>query len=115
MAGPLLHVAIDTAMDVELARQQWQDGNRRVERARSDPRRYRRLVAQVDLLVAALRQRVGQTFSLAELAGAYDGADDWARDLLERADPEGAPTPEPGTLADAAFHQYARGAVDYRP
>jgi hypothetical protein len=102
-------------VDVELARQQWNDGNRRVEDARPDRRRYGRLTEQVDLLVAALRQRVGQTFTLAELAAAYDGADEWARELLERADPEAAPAPEPGTLADAAFHHYARGAVDYRP
>lgn len=102
-------------MEVELARQQWRDGNRRVEGARRDAPRYRRLAGQVDLLVAALRQRVGQTFTLAELADAYDGADDWARELLDAADPEGASTPEPGTLADAAFHQYARGALDYRP
>ena len=102
-------------MDVELARQQWQDGNRRVEDARSDRRRYRRLVGGVDLVVDRLRQRVGQTFTLHELAAAYDGADEWVRDLLEDADPDGVPPTEPGTVADAAFHVYARGALDYRP
>ena len=102
-------------MDVELARQQWLDGNRRIEAARGDRRRYRRLVGDVELVVDRLRRRVGQTFTLDELATAYDGADDWVRQLLEDADPEGAPPPEPGTVADAAFHAYARGAVDYRP
>jgi len=102
-------------MDVELARQQWEDGNRRVEAARSDLARYRELTARVDLLVAGLRKRVGQTFTLEELARAYDGADNWARTLLDDADPEAPPTPTVGTLADAAFHQYARGASDYRP
>jgi hypothetical protein len=102
-------------MDVELARQHWQDGNRRIESARADGRRYRGLVVHVDLVVARLRQRVGQTFSLAELAAAYDGADDWVRDLLEDADPEGAVPNEPGTITDAAFHAYARAATDYRP
>src|SRR5436305_1187628 len=33
---------------------------------------------------------------------------------LAEADPEGVPA-EPGTVADAAFHVYARGALDYRP
>jgi uncharacterized protein len=103
------------AMDVELARQHWQDGNRRIEEARTDPQRYRALVAQVELLVARLRQRVGQTFTLADLAASYDGADDWARELLDEADPEGPVPSEPGTVADAAFHAYARGALDYRP
>jgi hypothetical protein len=102
-------------MDVELARQQWLDGNRRLEATRRDGARYRRLVAAVELVVARLRQRVGQTFTLAELATVYDGADDWVRDLLEEADPEGATPSEPGTVADAAFHAYARSALDYRP
>ena len=65
--------------------------------------------------MAGLRQRVGQVFTLAELADAYDGADDWARELLEEADPEAPPPIEAGTVADAAFHLYARGAADYRP
>jgi hypothetical protein len=73
------------------------------------------LTGQVDLVVAGLRQRVGQVFTLAELAATYAGADDWARELLEEADPEAPPPAEAGTVADAAFHLYARGAADYRP
>lgn len=102
-------------MDVELARQQWQDGDRRVEEARADGRRYQRLTRQVDTVVAALRQRIGQIFTLAELADAYDGADVWTGGLLDDADPDEAPATEPGTVADAAFHLYARGAADYHP
>jgi hypothetical protein len=102
-------------MDLELARQHWQDGNRRVEGARGDGRRYTRLLEGVEIVVAGLRKRVGQTFTLADLAVAYDGADDWARELLDESDPEGPPPTEPGTVADAAFHVYARGAADYRP
>jgi hypothetical protein len=102
-------------MEIELARQQWQDGNRRVEAARADQRRYLELTGQVDVVVGALRQRVGQVFTLAELAEAYDGVDRWAVAALEEADPDEAPATEPGTVADAAFHLYARGATDYRP
>jgi hypothetical protein len=102
-------------VDLDLARQQWEDGNRRIEAARPDPGRYRRLSAQVDVVISGLRKRVGQIFTLDELAGAYDGADEWARTLLDDADPEGAPSHEPGTVSDAAFHAYARGATDYRP
>jgi hypothetical protein len=55
-------------------------------------------------------------FTLGELADAYEGADEWARELLEAAaDPDAPPAAEAGTVADAAFHAYARGAVDYRP
>jgi hypothetical protein len=102
-------------VDLELARQQWNDGNRRLEQARGDRARYRRLVGGVELVVARLRQRVGQTFTMDELAAAYDGADDWVRQELEDADPEGTVPSEPGTVTDAAFHAYARGALDYRP
>jgi hypothetical protein len=102
-------------VEVELARQQWQDGNRRIEQARADRRRYLRLTGQVDTVVAALRRRIGQTFTLAELADAYDGADHWAGGLLDDADPDQAPAREPGTVADAAFYVYARGATDYHP
>ena len=102
-------------MDIELARLQWADGNRRVEDARGDDARYRGLVAQVEVVLAGLRREVGQTFTLAELADHYDGADDWARTLLDEADPEAPPPFEPGTVADAAFYQYARGAADYAP
>jgi len=102
-------------MDVELARQQWQDGNRRIEDARADRRRYVRLTGQVETVVAALRQQIGQIFTLAELADAYDGADVWTGGLLDDADPDEAPATEPGTVADAAFHVYARGATDYHP
>lgn len=104
-----------TSMDVELARQQWLDGRRRVEGARDDRRRYRDLIGSVELVVAQLRKRVGQTFTLTELADAYDGADEWVRDLLDDADPDGAGPPEPGTVTDAAFDVYSHGAADYRP
>ena len=102
-------------VDVELARQHWLDGTRRVERAREDQPRYRTLVGSVDLVVAQLRKRVGQNFTLSELAAAYEGADDWARTILDDADPEGPGPSEPGTVADAAFHVYSHGAADYRP
>ncbi|HEX4677920.1 MAG TPA: hypothetical protein VH210_01770 [Gaiellaceae bacterium] len=103
-------------MNVELARLQWQDGNRRVEATRPNRDHYLDLSQQVDVVVAGLRKRVGQVFTLDELAAAYDGADEWARELIEDAsDPDAPPAAEAGTVADAAFHVYARGAVDYRP
>jgi hypothetical protein len=102
-------------MDIDLARHQWQDGIRRVENTRDDRSHYADRMAQVDILVNALRQRVGQVFTLDELADAYEGADDWARVVLDDADPEAPPVSEAGTVADAAFHLYARGAADYRP
>jgi hypothetical protein len=102
-------------LDVQLARQQWEDGRRRVEALRSDPVAYARLTAQVEVVASELRRRLGQTYTLAELAQFYDGADDWARDALEDARGEDAPPPETPVVAGAAFHVYARGASDYTP
>ena len=98
-----------------LARQQWEDGRRRIERARANPEADARLAAPGELVASELRRRVGQTFTLAELAGAYESADDWARDVLEDAREDDAPPPETATVVDAAFHLYARGASDYAP
>ena len=100
---------------MQLARQHWEDGRRRVERLRSDPDAYARLYAQVELVARELRRRIGLTYTLEDLARVYDGADDWARDVLDDARDEDAPPPETATIADAAFHLYARGASDYVP
>jgi hypothetical protein len=98
-------------VEVELARQHWRDGLRRIESSHDSAR----LLAQVDVVTSGLRRRIGQVFTLTELAEAYDGADDWARSLLDDVDPDAPLVNEPGTVADAAFHLYARGATDYRP
>jgi hypothetical protein len=102
-------------VDIELARQQWHDGSRRIERARNEPSRYAYLHQQVEIVVAELRRRIGQSFVLAELADLYAGADDWARAVLDDADPDGSPALEVPTVLDAAFYLYARGASDYAP
>jgi hypothetical protein len=102
-------------VDVELARQQWGNGHRRLEELRADRRRYERLLGHVDVVTAELRRRVGQTFTLDELATVYDGADAWARDAVEDADAEPGAVHEVSTVGDAAFHLYARGAADYAP
>src|SRR6476661_5541484 len=86
--------------DLELARQQWRDGNRRLEEARGDRARYRQLVEGADRIVDALRRRLGQSFTLDELAAAYGHADDWVLELLEDGDPDGGIPLEPGTVAD---------------
>jgi hypothetical protein len=99
-------------VEVQLARRQWDEGSRRFdEDSKSDPR----LLAAFEIVTDELRKRVGQTFSLDQLARAYAQADDWARTAVA----ERAPFPGwPGSVTlvqDAAFHAYARGATDYVP
>ena len=96
-----------------LIRQEWEEGHRRLEAERSDARRYRTLVHQVELVIDELRKQVGQTFTLAELVNAYRDADRWARATVEeRAPTRGWPRDLSLVLA-AAFYAYQRGAADY--
>ena len=96
-----------------LVREEWEQGDRRLEETRSDRRRYEQLLRQVAIVTDELRKQVGQTYSLAELAAAYRDAERWGREVVE----ERAPSPGwPRDLAlvlAAAFYAYQRGAVDY--
>ena len=81
----------------------------------------------MDEVTDELRRRVGQTFTLTELADAYQGAEDWVREVVlaaaapaEAGDEPAPPSRSVGVgdtslVQDAAFGQYARGAADYRP
>jgi hypothetical protein len=98
---------------LDLVRHEWEDGQRRLDAERGDPRRYRGLLDQVDVVTGELRRRVGGTFTLAELAAAYRDADSWARQAVaDRAPGPGWPRDLSLVLA-AAFHAYQRGASDY--
>ena len=96
-----------------LVRQEWEEGARRLEAERSDRARYLRLVEQIEVVTDELKKRVGQTFTLDELAAAYRDAERWGREAVEdRAPSPGWPRDLALVLA-AAFHSYQRGAVDY--
>jgi hypothetical protein len=100
---------------VEVARQEWVDSHRRLEAESGDRARYRRLLAQLEIVTAELRRRVGQTFTLAQLAAEYAAADEWAREALLDGDPGPGASACAALVQGAAFHLYARGAVDYSP
>ncbi len=104
-------------MTLAVARHQWDDGARRLEATDRNSRRYRQLHALVDAVLDELRRRVGQTFTLADLADAYAGSEDWVRDVVVARTP---PKAEAGIrdtalVQDAAFFAYSRAAQDYRP
>lgn len=103
------------AGSVEIARQEWEEGVRRLEGERDDRRRYARLLEQLEVVGDELRKRVGQTFTLAELAAAYADADRWARPAVEERVPSPGWPRDLSLVLAAAFHAYQRGAVDYVP
>lgn len=100
--------------ELESARLEWEHAYRDLAEIARDPSFDERVRAQLDALTTELRRRVGGTFTLRELADAYSVADVWARDVLsEQAVPGWARTFP--LVEGAAFHLYARGAVDYTP
>ena len=100
------------AVAVRLARSQWAEGSRRFDEAvKAD----RRLLDASDAVSDELRRRVGQTFTLEELAAAYETAERWAYEAVaDHAAFPGWPRRLTDVL-DAAFHLYALGATDYAP
>lgn len=102
---------------LDSARFQWEEGRRRLEATAGQTARYRHLSELVDAVSDELRRRVGQTFTLAELAAVYAGAEDWVRDVIVRTAPARARAGirDTALVQDAAFGQYARGATDYEP
>jgi hypothetical protein len=100
--------------NVESAKLEWEHAYRDLAEAARDPALEVRVRDQLEALIAELRRRVGGSFTIGELADEYAVADRWARDVLSE---QGTPG-WPRTLAlveGAAFHLYARGAVDYQP
>ena len=100
---------------LETTRREWEDGNRRLQAAASDHQLHERLLDEVGIVLEQLRRRVGQTFTLGELAAAYGDADRWVQEALGEAAPAPGWPARSTTVQDAAFHLYSRGAVDYRP
>jgi hypothetical protein len=102
---------------LDTARHQWDEGRRRLESEGEDTARSRHLLVLVDAVRDELRRRVGQTFTLAELARTYDGSEDWVRDVVVRSTPPRARAGirDAALVQDAAFALYARGASDYAP
>lgn len=104
-----------TTPALAVVRHEWEDGYRRLQAEAAEPRRYERLHAQVDALMDELRRRVGDVFTLSQLAAAYPDADDWGRETL--ADRTGFPgwSRTVSVAIAAAFHLFSRGATDYTP
>jgi hypothetical protein len=103
---------------LQTARYQWEEGARRLAEAREDQARYRQLASLVEAVTDELRRRVGQTFTLDELADAYGGSEEWVREVVVEATlARGARAglPDSSVVQDAAFAQYSRGATDYTP
>jgi hypothetical protein len=100
---------------LQQTRVEWEHGYRRFQSDVRETPRGEALLAELDAVTAELRRRVGQTFTLAELADAYATSDAWTREAVEEIVPSAGWPRRLAAVTDAAFHLYSRGAVDYEP
>lgn len=102
-------------MSVDLARMQWAEGERRLAVLGDElPARRRRVIeAVVDEIAAELARRMGQAFTLADLADEYDRSAGWALDVAQRATRDVA-AHDLSVVQDAAFSRFQRNAMDFR-
>lgn len=100
------------------SRHQWEEGWRRLDEQRHDRIRHRQLADLVEVVSDGLRRRLGSMFTLAELDEMYADSERWVlpavSDKIPAKDPRVTPA-DSVLVQDAAFHVYARGAVDYQP
>ena len=104
-----------SAAEVDSARREWDEGHRRLQELGRDPDAAERLHAQVDVVSEELRRRLGGAFTLAELTRAYATAERWSRPAVAERAPFSGWARTLATVEAAAFHLYARGAIDYEP
>jgi hypothetical protein len=102
---------------IAAARHQWDEGKRRLADEGEDTARSRHLGVLIDAVMDELQRRVGQTFTLRDLAETYGSAEDWVREvILSSAPPRArAGIRDTALVQDAAFAHYAQGARDYSP
>jgi hypothetical protein len=100
---------------LDIVRGDWERAYRALEAQKRNPRRYRQLLSAVDAVTQALRTRVGQTYTLDELARAYADVERWGRDAVEENAQYEGWARDLALVEDAAFHDYARGALDFEP
>ena len=96
---------------IENALFQWEEGYRRLEQLRGEPRAYRQAARVVDAIRDELRRRIGPTFTAEELAELYSRGTDWSEEIAIGMEPDALI--DTASLSDAAFWLYLRGASDF--
>jgi len=100
--------------DSEHARRTWEVGEDRVERFTSDSKRRAVLERVIDAILYDLEKRIGQSFSSAELARAWERADDWCQEIAHSVAPDQPWAWNMDLVQAAAFHRFSRRAYDYQ-
>ena len=98
---------------VEVAMIEWEEGRRRFEALDLPPRREHVVRAVVDAITAELERRLGQIYTLDELAVAYDESAAWCKQVAQRTTDQ-VWAHDLSLVLDAAFARFARNASGYR-
>ena len=98
-------------MSYETAREQWEQGIRRLDEAY--PEQVPTLERVTRVIQNELRRRVGGRFTLEELADLYDEGTGWVTDLAVELAPEEPFAWDARIVGDAAFGRYQRAATDF--
>ncbi len=106
-------MAVDTlrAVPYETAREQWEEGLRRLDHA--FPEQAPTLERVTREVYGELRRRLGGPFTLDELADLYDEGTGWCTDLAVEVAPDEPFAWDARVVADAAFGRYMRAATDF--
>ena len=109
-------VASSPMPTVESARREWEEGSRRFQEAARRPRTRRPAAPAARRrhggAAAPRRRRPSRSRSSRD---AYDGAERWLLGAVEERAPARGWARTATLAADAAFHAYSRGALDYEP
>lgn len=92
---------------------QWSEGSRRLRELDAPARERQAYERVIGAIVEELSRRVGQTFTLEELARVYAESADWCRDVALRTTTRTA-AHDFSIVQDAAFDRFSRGAADFR-
>ena len=68
---------------LDQTRREWELGHRRFQQEVREAARGEAWLEELGAVTAELRRRVGQSFTLAELAAAYPSAEVWSREAIE--------------------------------
>jgi hypothetical protein len=98
---------------VGLARQQWEESYKRLAGTPATDIDAH-VLEQIEAVTQELRRRIGGTFTLTDLAGVYDGSEQWTHTAISERFPRPGWVRSASAAADAAFYLFARGARDYR-
>ena len=100
---------------LDIVRHDWERAYRELEQQKRDPRRYRQLLRAVDAVTQALRAHVGQTYTMEQLAQAYESVERWGRHAVAEHAAYDGWARDLTLVEDAAFHTYTSGALDFEP